>query len=120
MRAVLRVGENYEAQIIAYRSAPPGKHIKQSVGAIIELTQYELTIPGAMHEKVPVSSIGALHHEGDTVLVVDAVSYTFALECTSKGERDLLAFAVALVAECNLYDADYQLMSMKALKKKYL
>ncbi|MFH8790937.1 hypothetical protein [Streptomyces roseoverticillatus] len=105
--------------LVAYRSAPPGVHIAQSQGKTCTLTVSELIIPDATHEVVPLSAIGAVHHEHDSVIVIDAVNYHFALECQSREDRDQFAFCVAYAARCNLYDAD-GLADMGKLEKRYL
>ncbi|MET8211356.1 hypothetical protein ABZT51_36125 [Streptomyces sp. NPDC005373] len=115
---------NYErplaqVPIVAYRSAPPGVHIAQSQGEFCTLTENALLIPRAAHETVPLSKIGAVHHEHDTTIVIDAVTYTFALECESEAIRDEFAFYIALFADCVLWVNEGR-ANMKELEKKYL
>jgi hypothetical protein len=105
--------------LVAYRSAPPGAHIAQSQGEDCVLTARELIVPGARYERVLLSDIGAVHHEHDVSIFIDAVSYGFGLECGSQEVRDQLAFYIAYAARCNLYDAD-GLANMKQLERRYL
>ncbi|WP_406341461.1 hypothetical protein [Streptomyces sp. NBC_01578] len=105
--------------LIAYHSAPPGVHYAQSVGETCLVMEDELIVPGAKYERVPMGDVGAVHHEHESVIVIDAVTYHFALRCRSQNERDQLAFVIAYVAHCNLY-TENGLADMKALERKYL
>ncbi|MGP4009194.1 hypothetical protein [Streptomyces sp. 4N124] len=105
--------------LVAYRSAPPGAHIAQCQGENCTLTARELIVPGAKYDRVPLSHIGAVHHEHDASIFIDAMGYGFGLECQSGEVRDQLAFYIAYAAGCSLFDAD-GLVNMKKLERRYL
>lgn len=89
----------------------------QCRGGMCYVTQNALLIPGAWRERVPFSDIGAVHHEHDYRIVIDAVSYFFALDCHSREARDNFAALIAHLADCNLFD-DGGLVGPKEWKKK--
>ncbi|MFG3230050.1 hypothetical protein ACGF07_35430 [Kitasatospora sp. NPDC048194] len=110
------MSERYEQRIIGYRSHPGQIH-GDCYGQVCVVTEKELIIPGARRERTPLTTVGAVHHERDRFIVVDAGNF-FSIECHSEEARNKLALAIAWQAGCNLFTGAGP-ADKTALVKKY-